>query len=253
MIFIWVWIWTICHVTVWQTSEIWANTKIIVVSIRKWICYLKLVITVITPIIIITLLSLCPSSMLSSIYSPNSCHLSQYPLSNFTPLPTLTALSCKISSLLDLTLFITLVPGTHLQPKHQFKQHITIYSTPPILHHTVYVLLGYSHWSWSHYPLWHTHPPARLEFWHVIPWSSASAPTLLKWMEYHQANRSATWWASHIMHSFSVCCPHSIWASQNMHPIPSMSRVSHPVFGSMEALYAKPAWIRDALLSKWET
>src|SRR5882762_5520526 len=47
-----------------------------------------------------------------------------------------------------------------------------------------YMLLGYSCQSWSHYPLWHTHPLARLEFWHVIPWSSASAPTLLKWMEY---------------------------------------------------------------------
>src|SRR5882724_8538898 len=95
---------------------------------------MKLAITIITPITT-TLLSLCPSSILLSIFSPNLCHSSQHPFSNPIPLPTPRALSYKKSSLSHPTLFTTLVPGTHLQPKHQFKQHITVYSYPPILHH----------------------------------------------------------------------------------------------------------------------
>jgi len=123
----------------------WLNTEVIIVmSIRKWFCYLKPTITITTPVITI-LLSPCPSSILSSIFLPDSCHLSQHYFSNSVPLPTLIALSYKTYS-----------NHHHIQPfsAHWFWAHTcspninsssTLPFTAPLPFFIIYVLLGYSH------------------------------------------------------------------------------------------------------------
>src|SRR5882762_5337030 len=96
-----------------------------------------------TPIIT-TLLSPCPSLISSSIFLPNSCHLSQHYFSNSTPLPTLIALSYKTYS-----------NHHHIQPfsAHWFWAHTcspninsssTLPFTAPLPFFIIYVLLGYS-------------------------------------------------------------------------------------------------------------
>jgi len=196
-----------------------------------------LAITIITPIT--TTLCHYVFIILSSIFSTQ---LMSFVTTSFLqtppPLPTPRALStrnhhCHIQPFSLHWILHTLTAQTSIQ------HHITIYSYPPIF---INMPSGYSHWSWCHYLLQRTHPPTRLEFGMSYPWSLLQPPTLLKWLEHHQANRSASWWASHIIHSFSVCCPHPIWASQTHHPFHPI-QVFHSVLAGMEGPICKVSLI----------
>jgi len=127
-------------------------------------------------------------------------------------------------------------------PNINSKQHITIYSSPSILHHIAL-------WLFTSIPesLSTVAHSSSCKTWILAchTWCSASAPTLLKWMEYHQVNRSASW-MSITHYAFLLNMLPSLNLSKSKHASHSINVQSiSSVFGCMEALYAKSAWVRS--------